>query len=295
MRAPILIAIVILIHAFAIGAVVFVQGCGTRQPTVVEPPTAPVMPPTQEAMVPTTSRPVFTAPSPVEPAPSMAVPTEGKTYVVKRGDVLSKIATRFGITARELAEINNIKDPNKIRVGQKLLLPDYAGGAAPRPAARETEPVAVGEGSVYVVQAGDNLSKIASRHGVKLAELRAANNLQGDKILVGQKLVIPSGGAAPAPTAPAPVPVAPAPAPMPSPAVPEPAMETPAAPGLDADEPTLMEQDEPLDYIVQEGDTLDSIAKLFIVRKEDIVRINNIADPEGLRPGQKLKIPPSEL
>lgn len=44
------------------------------------------------------------------------------TYTVKKGDTLSHIAKRYGTTVSKLAKINNIKDPNLIRVGQKIKL-----------------------------------------------------------------------------------------------------------------------------------------------------------------------------
>lgn len=43
-------------------------------------------------------------------------------YIVKKGDTLSAIASRFNTTYKHLASINNIKNPNKIYVGQKLLI-----------------------------------------------------------------------------------------------------------------------------------------------------------------------------
>lgn len=46
----------------------------------------------------------------------------------------------------------------------------------------------------YVVARGDSLSMIAQRHNVSLSQLRAANNLRGDTIQVGQRLTIPGGG-----------------------------------------------------------------------------------------------------
>lgn len=46
----------------------------------------------------------------------------------------------------------------------------------------------------YVVARGDSLSMIAQRHNVGLTQLRAANNLRGDTIQVGQRLSIPGGG-----------------------------------------------------------------------------------------------------
>ena len=51
----------------------------------------------------------------------MAKPTY-KTYTVKAGDTLSKIAAKYATTYQKIAKDNNIKDPNKIYVGQKLII-----------------------------------------------------------------------------------------------------------------------------------------------------------------------------
>lgn len=56
-----------------------------------------------------------------------------KVHVVQKGDTLYAIAFNYGLDPRELAEQNNIQDPNLIQVGQQLNL--VAGSAAPRPAA----------------------------------------------------------------------------------------------------------------------------------------------------------------
>jgi spore germination protein YaaH len=45
------------------------------------------------------------------------------TYVVKRGDTLSVIAKRFGITLAAIAGANRIADPDKIKDGQVLTIP----------------------------------------------------------------------------------------------------------------------------------------------------------------------------
>ena len=41
-------------------------------------------------------------------------------YIVKKGDTLSKIAKKFNTSISKLAQLNNISDPNKIYVGQKI-------------------------------------------------------------------------------------------------------------------------------------------------------------------------------
>ena len=307
MRTPVLVAVVVAVHAVAIGSVMFIQGCGTKKPAMVEPPPAPVMPPKQETQQAPEFKPVFHPPVAVEPAPAMEVPTEAKTYTVQNGDSLSKIASKCGVSARELAAVNNIKDANKIRIGQKLVLPDYAKSqpsmtsapskpkAKSKPKAETSAKVSAAGGPTYVVQSGDSLSKIAKKQGVKIAALRAANpKIKGDKIMVGQKLVIPGAAAAAPAQAPAPAadPIPAPPAPI-TPATVEPAPAAPApVPAMPAVEtPAPVSQSQPLDYTVQEGDTLDSIAKLFIVRKEDIMTLNGVTDSAALKPGMKLKIP----
>jgi LysM repeat protein len=57
------------------------------------------------------------------PTPDPDPTPSGKTYTVQRGDTLSGIARKFGTTVTVLAQLNNIKDVNKIYVGQVLRLP----------------------------------------------------------------------------------------------------------------------------------------------------------------------------
>ncbi len=61
-------------------------------------------------------------------APALA-PATGNTYVVRRGDTLSRIARRFGTTTAALARLNGIANPSAIYAGQVLRL----SGAAPAP------------------------------------------------------------------------------------------------------------------------------------------------------------------
>jgi len=67
------------------------------------------------------------APSPV--AKASAADTE---YTVQPNENLGQIARRFGVTQRALGTANNITDPNRLRPGQKLIIP---GGARTTPSA----------------------------------------------------------------------------------------------------------------------------------------------------------------
>ena len=64
------------------------------------------------------------------------------SYTVHRGESLSAIARRFGTTWQELARINGLRDPNRIRVGQRIILPGPPPAAAPaaRPRAKAPRP-----------------------------------------------------------------------------------------------------------------------------------------------------------
>ncbi|MFC1454370.1 LysM peptidoglycan-binding domain-containing protein, partial [Verrucomicrobiota bacterium] len=105
-------------------------------------------------------------------------------YIVVSGDSLSMIAKRNKVSTRELQELNKLTDPNKIRIGQKLIIPKRSFSPAapavkravakpkkkamvkPKPKdneqsdtfAKPSESLAT-EIDEYVVQAGDSLSK----------------------------------------------------------------------------------------------------------------------------------------
>jgi hypothetical protein len=81
--------------------------------------TAPPSVAPQHTLVPSDVEPTPSAPSRATPAPG----SKATTYKVKSGDSLSAIAAAHGTTWQVLAELNEIKDPKKLRVGQVLTLP----------------------------------------------------------------------------------------------------------------------------------------------------------------------------
>jgi LysM repeat protein len=121
------------------------------------------------------------------PAPSSGGST---SYVVQSGDTLSAIAARYGTTVNELVSLNGLMNPNLIYVGQVLQLP---GGASPAPETSDT--------CIYVVQAGDTVTKIALQYGTTVWAITIENNLANPSfIYVGQQLVIPGCGSSATPT-----------------------------------------------------------------------------------------------
>ncbi|MCY7832278.1 N-acetylmuramoyl-L-alanine amidase [Bacillus spizizenii] len=61
----------------------------------------------------------------------------GDTYTVKKGDTLSAIAKEHGVSVSNLQSWNNIKDPNKIKVGQKLNL-EGSSTSSTKPSSKKT-------------------------------------------------------------------------------------------------------------------------------------------------------------
>ncbi|MFS0560490.1 LysM peptidoglycan-binding domain-containing protein, partial [Terribacillus sp. 179-K 1B1 HS] len=110
------------------------------------------------------------------------------TYTVKSGDNLSSIAQRFGMTLAEIMSLNNITNPDKLQIGQKLKV--YSSGGDGGNGGGSTRPT-----TTYTVKSGDNLSSIAQRFGMTLAEIMSLNNITNpDKLQIGQKLKVYSSG-----------------------------------------------------------------------------------------------------
>ena len=162
---------------------------------------------------------------------------DGDTYTVQRGDTLSEIAARFGTTVNELVRLNNIADRDRIYPGQVLVIRENGGSVTP-PSGTTT----------YTVQRGDTLSEIAARFGTTVNALVRLNNIADrDLIYPGQVLIIrENGGSTP-----------------PSGAV---------------------------TYTVQRNDNLTEIAARFGTTVAELVRLNNIANPNLIYPGQVLII-----
>lgn len=102
--------------------------------------------------------------------------TGEQVYTVKKGDTLSKIATKYGTTYQKLASYNKISNPNTISVGQKIKIP--------RSGVR-----------TYTVKAGDSLWTIATKQlgdSSRYNEIKTLNGLKSNTIHVGQVLKLPA-------------------------------------------------------------------------------------------------------
>jgi LysM repeat protein/predicted Zn-dependent peptidase len=107
-----------------------------------------------------------------------------KTYVVRRGDSLSVIAQRHGVTTAQLSSANGKKPGARIVVGEKLVIPSAVASRSP--------PRAVGRS--HRVRKGDTWLGLARRYGVSVDDLARANGRRPKQpIYAGEELRIPSG------------------------------------------------------------------------------------------------------
>ena len=113
-------------------------------------------------------------------------PSEGTVYQVVKGDTLSKIAARYGVSWQALAEYNGIANPSLIHVGQEIRIPGASGGSVPEAPTKPQKPRA------YTVVSGDSLSKIGGKLGVSWRKIAQANGIQAPWVIrPGQVLTIP--------------------------------------------------------------------------------------------------------
>jgi len=127
------------------------------------------------------------------------IPTSDKIdyqiHYVRRGETLSTIANRYGVSLTKLVQANRIKNRNRLSVGQKLTIP------APKSYASTTKSSQSSSSSkspgndyvkkTYVVRKGDTLGHIAEKFNTSAKRIRYWNGLSyGDHIYPGQKLTI---------------------------------------------------------------------------------------------------------
>lgn len=180
------------------------------------------------------------------------------THRVRRGETLSRIAAKYGVSTRALQRANGLRSANQIRVGQRLKIPGYsppleslASAAAPAQAASRAPEPAPAEG-VYRVRRGDTLASIARKFGVSATDLAKINRIKNaNQIHPGQVIELPGGSLTARP-------------------------EDRSHAGT---------------YTVRRGDTLEVIARKFGVGVQDLIAHNGIRNRNRIRVGQSIYIP----
>ncbi|HRS06624.1 MAG TPA: LysM peptidoglycan-binding domain-containing protein, partial [Candidatus Ratteibacteria bacterium] len=127
------------------------------------------------------------------------------TYIVKKGDTLSLISKKTGISVDELKKINNLKN-SKLLVGQKIALRNND-----IPVSVETQQIIastdnnqekldenqdnVSSNKIYInryhtIKKGETLSKIANKYGTTVSSIKRLNNMKSNTIHPGKTIIV---------------------------------------------------------------------------------------------------------
>lgn len=234
-------------------------------------------------------------------------------HQIRRGETVSSIASKYGVSQYAILEANNLSRRSKIYAGKSLIVPVPLDGRAVTSRSRPKTRYATGE-NTYIVQKGDNLWEISRSFNTTPEKLRSLNYLgNSSRIYVGQVLKLPGSDNPKQETARKDYDR-------------EPASSTQAYSvkkgdtlwdiakrfgtttatlrrlnGLNRSSRIYVGQkllvtggspssDDYLIYIVRRGDTLSEIAKAFRTSVSSLKRLNNIVDVTKLRVGTRLKI-----
>ncbi|MFP4493541.1 MAG: LysM peptidoglycan-binding domain-containing protein [Puniceicoccaceae bacterium] len=194
------------------------------------------------------------------PSPS---PTSGYVpYTVQRGDTLWGLSKEYNVPFAALLEANGMDRDSQLRVGQEIVVPsgyDAVDADAPDSEGPVPEPGT----SIYEVRRGDTLSEIAARAGTSVSRIKNLNNMTGDRIRIGQRLIVPGDMVAPD--------------------------DDPAesrAVDIDPDDYSAV-------HTVRSGETPAGIANRYGMSVEELLAANGIPDARRMRAGAELKVKPA--
>lgn len=157
------------------------------------------------------------------------------TYVVKKGDSLWSIASKYGLSVNKLKELNNLTS-NLISIGQVLIISDNTSNID-NPS----------NDLVHIVEKGDTLYSIAKLYNTTVDKIKRLNNLSSNTLEIGQKLIVNKNASS-------------------------------------------MPQTNLFTYTVVKNDNLYNIAKAYNTTVNEIKNLNNLKT-DVLQIGQKLQIP----
>jgi len=187
-------------------------------------------------------------------------------HEVRPGETFSFIARKHGIPVRAVLDANPRYAGKRLRRGWVLNIPISKSMPQLALAAASEDPTfEMGEKIVHRVRRGETLQRIAAKYRTTIANLKRWNNLGGATIRPGQRLIAYYG-------------------------------ERGSGPRQDQDVPNaaVSVSGGRLEYRVQMGDTLATIALKFGVSSDDLCRWNNLSPDAVVRPGDTVLVGETE-
>ena len=188
-------------------------------------------------------------------------------HEIKRGETVSSIAAKYGVSQYAILESNNLNRRARIYAGKTLIVPVPLDGSWSRRKDKEY----YAEGSVYTVKSGDTMWDIARAFGTTVNSLRRINYIErGSRIYVGQKLKIPSSASNLKQL---------------SSGSPRSYASSPSS-----DNGTIVASTSASTHKVRAGDTLWDIARRYGTTTSSLRRLNGMGRSSRIYPGQLLKV-----
>lgn len=102
-----------------------------------------------------------------------------KVHVVSRGDNLSYIGKKYGVSYKVIKDFNHLST-NSLKLKQKLIIP----------IAKKSKAVKLTSRNYYMVKKGDSLQSISKAYKVSIQNIKMQNNLHNSMIKIGDRLKI---------------------------------------------------------------------------------------------------------
>ena len=102
-------------------------------------------------------------------------------YTIKWGDTLSAISSRYGVSMNYIATLNNIKNPNRIYSGNKLIIPQCGDFGNMQPESSGL--------TQYIVKKGDTLWEISQKYGVSVNYLVNKNEIRNPNLIYPGQII----------------------------------------------------------------------------------------------------------
>ncbi|WP_297454408.1 LysM peptidoglycan-binding domain-containing protein [Persephonella sp.] len=190
-------------------------------------------------------------------------------HKVKRGESLIKIAKKYHVYTKDIIELNNLKKPYRLYVGQKLKIPVKI---KPKKVSSTTTRKYKTYCKVkHKVKKGESLSIIANRYGISLRSLKLMNHLRSNYIYPGQVLCVRKG------------------------------IKTTTSRQSVAKATDIYIKKERIVkkkiiiHRVRPGESLGKIARKYGTTVSKLIRLNHLRKPYIIHPGQKLKVEKVEV
>jgi len=192
-----------------------------------------------------------------------------KTYTVIKGDSLWAISRRHSVSLEDLYAANGLNKNSVLSIGQQIKIPAEGSVATINTITANTyQPTSFNmESRTYTVVRGDTLSHIAKRFNTSVNMIKSVNNKNSDKILIGEKLMIPVEGRTSDYSR----------------------SSVPAAKSGSSPKRSSSTEDVQV-HIVKVGEFPATIARQYGITASELLAMNGITDPYTIQVGQKLRV-----